>query len=96
MAEELGLKVHIDGTRIFNALAHYKLEPKDISDCYDTMYVNFEKGLCCPVGGAIIGSKSEVDKLFLLRKGLGGGFFNMGIVAAAEAYALDHLIPLVK
>lgn len=60
------------------------------------MYVNFEKSLCCPVGGAILGSKAEVEQLFLLRKGLGGGFFNMGIVAAAEAYALDHLLPLAK
>jgi threonine aldolase len=45
---------------MFNALAHYQLEPKDIRDCYDTMYVCFEKGLCCPVGGAILGSKSDI------------------------------------
>lgn len=93
MAESLSLKVHIDGTRIFNALAHYSLQPKDISDCYDTLTICLAKGLGCPIGACVVGSKAEIVKLKSLRKALGGGLWHPGLLTAAGAYALEHILP---
>lgn len=57
MAEESNVKVHIDGARIFNALSTYGIEAKDFSDYFDTMTLCFTKGLCCPIGAAVVGDK---------------------------------------
>lgn len=90
------MQVHIDGARIFNALVTYGLEPKDISDTYDTMSLCFTKGLCCPIGGAILGSRENIRRLKNIRKGLGGGLLHTGILTNAVDYALDHLLPEIR
>jgi threonine aldolase len=60
------------------------------------MTVCFAKGLNCPVGGAVIGSKELIIKLKNIRKGLGGGLWHPGILTRAANYALDHLLPEIK
>ncbi len=90
------MKVHIDGARIFNALATYNLEGKDISDCFDSMTLCFTKGLCCPIGAALVCSKENVKKLKNIRKSLGGGILHSGILSNGIEYALDNLLPEVK
>lgn len=57
MAEQSNVKVHIDGARIFNALSTYGIQAKDFSEYYDTMTLCFTKGLCCPIGAAVVGDK---------------------------------------
>ncbi|XP_031505881.1 uncharacterized protein LOC116268317 [Nymphaea colorata] len=81
IAEENKVAVHIDGARIYNALETYGLQPKDISDCYDTMTMCFTKGLCCPVGGAILGTREHIKKLKSIRKSLGGGIMHTSILS---------------
>jgi threonine aldolase len=93
IANETNVKIHMDGARIFNALETYKLEAKDISDLYDTMTLCFTKGLCCPIGGAILCNKEDVKKLKNIRKSLGGGIMHSGIISNSCEYALDHLLP---
>lgn len=93
IAEEGKVKVHIDGARIFNALATYKIEAKDISDCFDSMTLCFTKGLCCPIGAAVVCSKENVLKLKNIRKSLGGGVLHSGILSNSFEYALDYLLP---
>jgi threonine aldolase len=56
------------------------------------MAVCFSKGLACPFGAIIVGSKSDVAKLKQLRKGLGGGIWHLGIIAAAADYALTNML----
>ncbi len=96
LAEDNKVAVHIDGARIFNALATYGLEAKDISDCYDSMTLCFTKGLCCPIGAAIVGSRDNIKRLKNIRKSLGGGLLHTGILTNAIEYALDHLLPEIK
>jgi len=96
MADEHKVAVHMDGARIFNALAAYGLEPSSISDCYDTMTLSFTKGFCCPIGAAVLGSVDHIRRLKNIRKSLGGGMLHTGILTNGMGYALDHLIPEFK
>lgn len=96
LAEENNVKVHVDGARIFNALATYNIEGKELSDTFDSMTICLTKGLSCPIGAAVIGSKQLIKELKNIRKGLGGGLWHPGILTAAGNYALDHLLPEIK
>jgi len=96
MANSMDVKIHIDGARIFNALATYGIEPSTISDCYDSMTICLTKGLCCPIGAAVIGPKTLITKLKNIRKGLGGGIWHTGLLSSAGIYALDNLLPEIK
>ena len=55
--KEKNIKLHIDGSRIFNALSYYKMSAKDFSPFFDSMTICLSKGLCCPNGAALIGTK---------------------------------------
>ncbi|MEM6628206.1 MAG: GntG family PLP-dependent aldolase [Bacteroidota bacterium] len=90
LCQSKGLKVHIDGARIFNAL----IETGDSSQAYgkyvDTISVCLSKGLGAPVGSVLVGSKRDIQKALRVRKVLGGGMRQAGVLAAAGIYALDH------
>lgn len=90
------MAVHIDGARIFNALDTYGIDAKEISDCYDTMSLCFTKGLCCPIGGAILGTAQHIKRLKNIRKSLGGGLMHSSIISNGIDYALDHLLPEIR
>lgn len=89
-ARELGLRVHLDGARIWNASAKTGLSVAELAAPFDTVSVCFSKGLGAPVGSALCGSREEIERARTLRKRWGGGMRQAGILAAAALYALEH------
>lgn len=89
-SNELGL--HLDGARLWNALVATGTNASDYGDLFDTISVCLSKGLGAPMGSVLIGKQSFMDKAMRTRKVLGGGMRQMGYMAAAGLYALDHHI----
>lgn len=87
-----GLAYHLDGARIWNALVAKSETPEQYGKLFDTISICFSKGLGCPVGSVLVGSKELIDKALRVRKILGGGMRQAGYLAAAAVYALDHNI----
>ena len=85
-----GLKFHLDGARIWNALAVTGEDPKFYGNLFDSISVCLSKGLGCPVGSVLLGSKDFIAKALRVRKVFGGGMRQAGFLAAAGIYALDH------
>jgi len=83
-----GLSVHLDGARIFNAAAAQGIKAKEIAEPVDSVTFCLSKGLCAPVGSVLCGSKEFIHKAHRLRKMLGGGMRQAGILAAAGIVAL--------
>jgi threonine aldolase len=84
------LKVHMDGARFFNALAAKGYSAREVADCLDTVSLCFSKGLGCPMGSILIGSREEIARARRARKQFGGALRQAGIIAGAALYALDH------
>jgi len=84
------LAYHLDGARIWNALVAKDESPKDYGSLFDTISVCLSKGLGCPVGSVLVGSKEKIDSALRIRKILGGGMRQAGYLAAAGIYALDN------
>jgi threonine aldolase len=89
-ARELGLKLHLDGARLWNAATATGLAPRAIAAPFDSVSVCFSKGLGAPVGSALCGSRELVARARRARKMLGGGMRQIGIIAAGALYALEH------
>jgi threonine aldolase len=89
-ARRAGLLVHLDGARLFNAQAATGVPVSDYARVCDTAMVSFSKGLGAPVGSVLCGSAEVIREARRLRKRLGGGMRQVGILAAAGLYALDH------
>ena len=87
-----GLTYHLDGARLWNALMAKNETPEQYGKLFDTISICFSKGLGCPVGSILLGSKELMDKALRVRKILGGGMRQAGYLAAAAIYALDHNI----
>jgi len=90
LAHEKGMKVHLDGARIWNAVAASGTPEKDWAQYADTVSVCFSKGLGAPVGSALVGSQELISKAHRVRKKLGGGMRQAGIVAAGALYGLEN------
>ncbi|GAB5465182.1 MAG: low-specificity L-threonine aldolase [Candidatus Kapaibacteriales bacterium] len=90
------LKLHLDGARIWNALAYLESDPIEYVKAFDTISVCFSKGLGAPVGSALVGTKEAISKAKKWRKILGGGMRQAGIIAAAAIYAMDFILPNIK
>lgn len=90
------IPLHLDGARIFNALAETGETTTGHAANYDSISVCFSKGLGCPVGSALLGSKEFIAKARRVRKVLGGGMRQAGILASAAIYALDHHVARLK
>ena len=86
------LAYHLDGARIWNALVAKNETAEQYGKLFDTISICFSKGLGCPVGSVLVGSKVMMDKALRVRKILGGGMRQAGYLAAAAVYALDHNI----
>ena len=86
-----GLSVHLDGARIFNACAAQGIESKDLAGPVDSVTFCLSKGLCAPIGSVLCGSKEFIRKAHRLRKMLGGGMRQAGILAAAGIVALETM-----
>ena len=84
------LGFHLDGARLWNALVATNQNPKTYGQAFDTISVCLSKGLGAPMGSVLVGKKEFMDKAIRVRKILGGGMRQMGYMAAAGLYALDH------
>lgn len=91
LAHEHGLKMHIDGARIFNAATAYNVSPQEIMGDADSMYFCLSKGLCAPVGSVLVGDADFITEARRTRKVLGGGMRQAGILAAAGLIALHEM-----
>jgi len=85
-----GLAVHLDGARLWNAAIAADRTPAEVARGYDSVSVCLSKGLGAPVGSVLVGSATLIEEARRWRKMLGGGLRQVGIVAAAGRYALDH------
>ncbi len=91
LAKRHGLRVHIDGARIFNAAAALNCDVADLARSSDSVAFCLSKGLSCPVGSLICGSRDFIAKARRIRKGLGGGMRQAGVIAAAGIVALETM-----
>jgi len=87
-----GLALHMDGARLFNACVAASAKPTDYSCHADTLTICLSKGLGCPVGSVVAGTKEFVRRARRVRKMVGGGMRQAGYLAAAGIYALEHNI----
>jgi len=92
LCKERGLKFHLDGARVFNALQRTGTDPISMGAPFDSLSVCFSKGLGCPVGSVLLGSAEFIERAKRIRKVFGGGMRQAGVLAAAAIYALDHHI----
>jgi threonine aldolase len=92
IAHSLGLQVHLDGARIFNAAQVLKVSPKELCVEVDSVMFCLSKGLCAPIGSMLCGRKDFIQSSRKIRKQLGGGMRQAGIIAAAGIYALENMI----
>jgi threonine aldolase len=90
LARRYNLSTHLDGARVFNASVASNLDVADIARPFDTVSVCLSKGLGAPVGSVLVGDAELVAKARRLRKALGGGLRQVGLIAAAGLYALEH------
>lgn len=92
LSKAKGLKFHLDGARLFNALVAKKETPKQYGAVFDSISICLSKGLGAPVGSVLIGSKADIKLAKRIRKVMGGGMRQAGFLAAAGLYALEHNI----
>jgi len=91
-----GLKYHLDGARLFNALAETNETPADYGRLFDSISICISKGLGAPVGSVLIGSTDFIRCARRIRKVFGGGMRQAGYMAAACIYALDHHVERLR
>ncbi len=92
LAVKYGLRKHLDGARAFNAAVKMSIDIKEICSYFDTVSICLSKGLAAPVGSVLVGDRITIEKARRLRKMLGGGMRQAGILAAAGIYALKNNI----
>jgi len=92
----IGVKMHLDGARIWNAWVATGIHPRDYAQYFDSVSVCFSKGLGAPVGSAVVGSEEMIQRARRFRKVFGGGMRQAGIIAAGALYALDHHIERLR
>lgn len=96
LCDDRGLKLHLDGARVFNALVETGYDPKEYGALFDSISICFSKGLGCPVGSVLVGDAEFIHESHRVRKGFGGGMRQAGYLAQACDYALDHHIDRLK
>ncbi len=92
VADEFGLKMHLDGARLMNACVATGHKPTEYTRYFDTVSICFSKGLGAPVGSAVAGTAETIGRVHRFRKMFGGGMRQAGIIAAGALYALEHNI----
>jgi len=91
-ADEIGVPIHLDGARLFNAAVYLGLPASDVVRAVDSVSFCFSKGLAAPVGSMLCGSRAFIEQAHCWRKVVGGGTRQAGVLAAAGLYALDHMV----
>ena len=92
LARSKELALHLDGARLFNAAVAMGVDARVLAEPFDTVSICLSKGLGCPVGSLLVGSKAQIAIAYRFRKMYGGGMRQAGLLAAAGSYALDHHI----
>ena len=92
VAKAHGLRLYMDGARIFNAAVALKVDVKEFTRHVDNLMFCLSKGLSCPVGSVVVGTREFIDKARKVRKVLGGGMRQAGIIAASGIIALEKMI----
>lgn len=95
IAKKRSLKLHMDGARLWNASIASKLSVKEIVSEFDSVTFCLSKGLGAPAGSLLCGTKTFIENARSIRKVLGGGMRQVGILAAAGLIALDEIVPLL-
>lgn len=96
VAKKHQLRLHLDGARVFNAMIETGESSEDYGKYFNTISVCLSKGLGAPVGSVLLGSREDMYQAKRVRKMMGGGMRQAGILAAAGIYALDHHIDRLK
>lgn len=92
IAQQAGLRMHLDGARLFNACTAAGISPRDYTRYFDSASICLSKGLGAPVGSVLAGSQEFIHSAHRYRKMFGGGMRQAGILAAAGLYALEYNI----
>ena len=96
LAKKNNLPLHLDGARVFNALVENNVDPKEYGSYFDSISICLSKGLGAPVGSVLLGSEDFIKKARRVRKVLGGGMRQAGIIAAGGLFALKNNIDRLK
>lgn len=96
LCRERGLGIHLDGARLFNALVETGESTQDVGEVFDSISICISKGLGAPVGSLLIGDQAFIQQARRVRKVMGGGMRQVGYLAAACIYALDHHVQRLK
>jgi threonine aldolase len=96
LCQDKGLKLHLDGARLFNALVETGESTQEVGRLFDSISICLSKGLGAPVGSVLIGNADFIRQARRVRKVMGGGMRQAGILAAACIYALDHHVDRLK
>ncbi len=96
VAKKHSIRLYMDGARIFNAAVGLELDPKDFTKYVDNLMFCLSKGLSCPVGSLIVGTHDFIEKARKIRKLLGGGMRQAGIIAAPGIIALEKMTTRLK
>ena len=94
--DKIGLPVHLDGARLFNAIVKKDHSAEDYGACFDSISICLSKGLGAPLGSLLLGDAHFIKTARRNRKVLGGGMRQVGIVASAGTYALNHHVDRLK
>ena len=94
--KELNLKLHLDGARIFNALVETEDDPKQVGALFNSISICLSKGLGAPIGSLLLGDHKTIRFARKVRKVMGGGMRQAGIIAAGGLYALEYNIDRLK
>jgi threonine aldolase len=89
-AHSHGMQTHMDGARLINAVVATGVSAADYAASFDSVWIDFSKGLGAPVGAVLAGSREFIARAWTVKQRLGGGMRQAGILAAAALYALDH------
>jgi threonine aldolase len=90
VAAGAGLRAHLDGARLMNAVVASRVPAADYARRFDTAWIDFTKGLGAPLGAALAGSRELIEEAWRYKQMLGGAMRQAGIVAAGALYALEH------
>ena len=90
VAKGRGLKTHMDGARLMNAVVASGVAARDFAAPFDSAWIDFTKGLGAPVGAALAGSREFIHEAWRLKQQMGGSMRQAGIIAAGGVYALRH------